>query len=78
MFMKEMTKEFWDDFEWAESHHTELAKKYPDLWVAVVDKKVVAYGNNLSEVKKEALKKTWKTEIAVFFVDTGEHIYGAN
>jgi len=72
--MQEMTREFWDDLEWAESNHTELAKRYPDLWVAIVNKSVVSYGKNLSEVKKEAAQKTGKSQIAVFFVDTGEHI----
>ncbi len=76
--MHEMTKEFWDDLDWGRDHHTELAKRYPDLWVAVVDKTVVAYGKDLSEVKKEAIKKTGKSEIAVLFMDTGEHIYGEN
>ncbi|MBI4162917.1 MAG: hypothetical protein HY513_04490 [Candidatus Aenigmarchaeota archaeon] len=58
--MKEMTKEFWNDMNWARSNHGKLAKKYPDSWVAIVDKKVAAHGKNLGEVKKEAIKKPEK------------------
>jgi len=74
--MRHMSEEFWDDLDWARSNHTQLAKQYPDEWVAVINRKVVAFGKNLKRVKESAMKKFNKKEIAVFFADCGEHIYG--
>ncbi len=71
-------KKFWDDLIWGESQHTEFLKKYRDQWVAVKDKKVVAFGDNLAKVKQSARQKTREQEIAVVYVDCGEHIYGQN
>ena len=69
-------KEFWDDLIWGESQHTEFLKKYKDQWVAVKNKKVVAFGEDLSKVKQIARQKTGEEEIPVVFVDCGWHIYG--
>lgn len=71
-----MPKDFWDDLSWARKHHTELLKKYRNLWVAVVNKKVVSAGDNLGKVESIAKAKTGKKSIATMFVDGGEHIYG--
>ncbi len=40
----------------------ELYEKYQNMWVAIVNNKVVACGKNLIQVKKEASKKTDKKE----------------
>jgi len=49
-----------DDERWAEENYTELQKRFRDLWVAIVDKKVIAYGKNLAKVEEEARLKTGK------------------
>ena len=74
--MKHMSKEFWEDLDWARDNHTQLAKRYPDEWVAVINKKVVAFGKSLKRVKEEAINKFKKKDVAVFFAECGEHIYG--
>ena len=67
-------KKFWEDQEWGFKHYSELVRKYPDQWVAILDKKVVASGD-LAEVEMEAKRKTGKKYIPVIFVESGSHIY---
>lgn len=75
MKMPKMSKQFWSDLNWARKHHTELLEKYRNLWVAVVNKKVVTAGDNLGKVESIAKAKTGRKSIATMFVDGGEHIY---
>ena len=70
------SREFWEDLHWGERHHTELLRSYRDQWVAILNKKVVAAGENLAQVEKEAKEKTGNDMVPVVFVDCGEHIYG--
>jgi len=61
--MKKMGKEaeqFWEDMQWGEDNYTELVKRYPDQWVAIVNKKVVAFGGSLRDIEIEAERKTNK------------------
>ncbi|HLC89302.1 MAG TPA: DUF5678 domain-containing protein [Candidatus Nanoarchaeia archaeon] len=69
-------KEFWDDLQWGEQHHTEFLKKYKDQWVAIHNKSVIASGNNLAGVGRQARSKTGKQKIPLIYVECGEHIYG--
>ena len=41
-------KQYWEDEKWLNKNGTKLSKKYPNMWIAVVNKKVVSYGKNLS------------------------------
>ncbi len=68
-------KQFWDDLKWGENHHSDYLEKYRDNWVAISDKEIVAFGENLEKVEIEAKKKTGK-DVPVIFVEGGEHIYG--
>jgi hypothetical protein len=45
------------DFEWLNSHYSELQKIYPNMYVAVKDGKVVAYGKEFGKVYDEAREK---------------------
>ena len=56
--MKKTPKEFWEDMRWGQAHKSELMEKYKGEWVAIVNKKVVASGNNLGKVEEEAMKIT--------------------
>ncbi len=49
---------FWDDMNWASGHYAELVRKYPGKWVAIVDRIVVAVGDSIKSVRKEALLKS--------------------
>jgi len=64
-------KEFWDDMKWGEKHYSELVKKYPDKWVAIVNKKVVADGKSIKNTEIEAERKTSRKKelIPVIFVE---------
>lgn len=73
--MKTISKEFWEDQQWGLKHHSELIDKYKDMWVAIVDKKIVSAGEDLGKVEEEAKQKTGKKQIPVFFVECGAHIY---
>ncbi len=73
--MKKISKEFWDDDEWAESHYIDLQDKYKDEWVAVVNGCVVSHGKSLAKVEEEAKIKTSKKEISVTFIECGNHVY---
>ena len=55
-------KRFYKDRDWAHKHLNDLAREYPDLWVAIYKKKVVASGKNLAEVKKMGEQKTKKEQ----------------
>lgn len=70
-------REFWESFSWVEKHYPELKEKYPDKWVAVIDKNVVAYSESIKEVEEEAERVTKKTkeEIPVIFIEGNARIY---
>ncbi len=66
--------EFWEDKDWAFDHYSEWMKKYPDQWIAVVDKKVVAFGEDIQEIKRIAREKTGKKHIAVIYIEGGVRV----
>jgi hypothetical protein len=75
--MTKVSKEFWDDILWSEEHYSELMEKFPDKWVAIVDKKPVTSGESIKAVERETEKVTGKdkSEIPIVFVECGAHIY---
>lgn len=75
--MLKINKKLWDDILWSEEHYSELMERFPDKWVAIVDKKAVSSGESIKAVEIEAEKITGrsKNEIPVVFVECGAHIY---
>jgi hypothetical protein len=69
-----------EDLDWAGEHGTELRQQFEDVWVAIVNKQVVAWGPNLAKVERAAARKTGKRpeEIAVKFIEGGWVIYGTH
>lgn len=61
-----MNKLVWDDMNWASEHYAELVRKYPGKWVAIVDRVVVAVGDSIKSVRKEAQKKLLKNIYQLF------------
>ncbi|MFQ6073391.1 MAG: DUF5678 domain-containing protein [Methanosarcinales archaeon] len=43
--------------KWIKENYQELQKKYPDMWIAVSNKEILAADKDYSKVKKEARKK---------------------
>ncbi|MEW6203679.1 MAG: DUF5678 domain-containing protein [bacterium] len=68
-------KEFWEDDKWIDENITELSRQYPNMWIAVVDKRVVASGENLREVIDKARELTGREHIPTHFVEKGVHVY---
>ncbi len=70
-----MPTRFWDDDRWANEHYWELTRKYPNQWIAVVNREVVAHGKNLAMVEKEARKKTSEDHISLTFAEGDIHVW---
>lgn len=68
-------KEYWEDEKWINENGTELTKHYPNMWIAVVNKRVVAYGENLREVINRAKEIAGHEHFPVHFVEKGVHVY---
>ena len=69
--LQPLSKEYLEDEKWTFEHLGELIEKYPNQWIAVVNKEVVCVGTNLAEVEEVARQKaggrhpfsffTWQT-----------------
>ena len=46
---------FWEDYKWALKHYSDLRKKYADMWVAIAEKKVVAFGEELTDERAKSV-----------------------
>jgi len=63
-------KHFYKDRDWAHEHLNDLAKEYPNLWVAIYKKKVVSSGKNLAEVKRLGEQKAEKEQYFYLLAQT--------
>lgn len=75
--MEDVGRKYLEDVKWGLNNYFNLMKKYPDKWVAIVDKRIVSAGENIDKVESEAAKKSGKDKknIPVVFVERGAHIY---
>ena len=71
-------KSYWEDTKWANENFTDIVRQYPNLWVAIVDKKVVAAGKVISEVRKIAQQKTNQKSFPVIFAEKGIKVLRLN
>ncbi len=69
------SKEYWEDSKWAGEHFSEIIRDYPDQWVSIVGKKVVAVGKTIAEVEEMTSKKTGKDEFPIYFAERGIRVY---
>jgi hypothetical protein len=67
--------EYWEDSKWASEHFGEIVKEYPNQWVAIVDKKVVAAGRTIAEVEKAATEKTGRDDFPIYLAEKGLRVY---
>ena len=65
------------EYDWAFRHYHELAKKYPNQWVAFAHHRVLAAGRRLNRVLEEAHRQIDWPEIPHLFVESGVHFYHA-
>jgi len=75
MAVPQVSKEFWEDAEWAKENYGELQKRYKDVWVAIAGKRVVSYGKSLREVEFKAEKLLGRKDIFTMYVESGAAIY---
>lgn len=67
---------FWTDNTWRMKNHTLLQARYKEQWVAIVDEKVVAHGDDPVKLREEARKKTGvEKDILIDFIEGDSHIY---
>jgi hypothetical protein len=69
MEIEKMPDEFWEDRDWAFDNYSEWMKKYPDQWIAAVDREVVAAGKDIGEIERTAREKTGRKHIPVIYVE---------
>lgn len=70
-----LPKEFWNDERWARDNYQKLAQKYPDKWIAIVNRKVVASGRSIKRIKAIASKIAGRREFPIIFAEHGSHVY---
>ena len=68
-------KSYWKDRKWAYRHLNDLLPQYPNLWVAIYRKKVIASGESSVAVERRAKEISGRAENPLMFVEKGCHIY---
>ena len=65
------------EWDWAYSKqiYPKLAKKYPNRWIAIAHRRVLASGRDVMKVLAQAHRKIDWPEIPVVFVERGIHVY---
>ena len=63
------------EYDWAFAHYPELAKRYPNEWIAFAHRRVLAHGKALITVLNRARRKVREREIPHLFVERGIHVY---
>lgn len=72
---KRLSPKFWVDDKWAHRNYQNLARKYPNKWVAILNKKVISFSESLAKVKKEAQEIAKGKDFPILFVEKGAHVY---
>ncbi len=67
--------EYWEDSKWARDHFSDIVKEYHGLWVAIVDKKVVAAGSTIEEVERACKEETGRDEFPIYLAEKGLRVY---
>lgn len=64
------------EYAWAFRHYHELARRYPEQWVAFANRRVIVAGPKLMQVLEQAHEQLpgWP-EVPHLFVERGIHIY---
>jgi len=60
-----------EDLKWIGEHYLELQRKYPDMYIAVKDGKVIAVGRKFGEVYNKAKKLAGEKNFAIDYMLTG-------
>ena len=63
------------EYDWAIANWGKLAKRYPNQWIAVAHRRVIAAGPRLNRVLDQARRQIEWKEIPHLFVESGVHLY---
>lgn len=55
--------------EWFKRNYLYLIQDYPNLWIAVLDQKVVAHGNNRYQVRADAREVAGGKPFSLYFIE---------
>lgn len=69
------SSDYWEDSRWANENFSEIVKEYPNQWVAVVDKKVVASGRTIAAVEEACRIKTGRKDVPIYLAEKGIRVY---
>jgi len=69
------SKEYWEDSEWAYEHMNEISEKYPNQWVIICGKKLVAASISGSKAEQIARGKVGDQEFVILFAEKGIRVY---
>lgn len=72
---KSIPKRFWADEEWAYKHYATLWRKYPNRWVAIYRKRVVAASKGLGRTALLAKKRTGQSQFPLIYIESGRNVY---
>jgi len=70
-----VSQEYWEDSEWAYEHMNEISEKYPNQWVVICGKKLVAASISGSEAEQIAREKVGDQEFVILFAEKGIRVY---
>lgn len=68
-------KVFWEDDNWAHENYQTLLKKYPNKWVAILNKTVICANEDLKTVKTFLAKKIKGRAIPLLHIEDASHVY---
>ena len=75
MTVHQITKEFWEDFDWVKENYGKLQELYKNMWVAIFDKKIISHGKSLKEVESKVEKFLGKKDVFIIYIESGAAIY---
>ena len=55
--------------QWFKENYLDLIQDYPNLWIAVLDQKVVARGNNRYQVRADAKEIAGDRPFSMYFIE---------
>jgi len=55
--------------EWLRENYLDLIQDYPNLWIAVLDQKVVATGNTKRQAELTAKEKVGDKRFSLYFIE---------
>jgi len=73
--IKPAPKQYWKDSKWANANFTEIVKQYPDMYVGIYKKEVIASGKTIAEVRDIAYKKIGIEELPIMFAEKKINVY---